>query len=168
MSSYVSTSEAAQILNITARSVRRKVNSLSPNLSKYVRKEGTKILIDIRLVRGNFKTLATEEDRQESPEADEGTGGGPSSGHLEKVIAILEQQLNAKDEQINSLLERNRELNNIIMAKENIALKLEDKVEPLEDVAEPPQTTEQEQPEPTPTPEKQTISLLGGWIKFKI
>jgi hypothetical protein len=91
-----------------------------PHLVRYVRKEGKTILIDIRLIYGNFERLqdappppisgqdAPIEDKTESKEQTD-------------LTAVLIEQLSEKDKQINSLqnhieqlTERNREQNIII------------------------------------------------------
>jgi hypothetical protein len=123
MSATLTTLEAAKLLNTTDRTIRRKLSAMSvqcPHLVRYVRKEGKTILIDIRLIYGNFERLqdappppisgqdAPIEDKTESKEQTD-------------LTAVLIEQLSEKDKQINSLqnhieqlTERNREQNIII------------------------------------------------------
>jgi hypothetical protein len=116
MSATLTTLEAAKLLNTTDRTIRRKLSAMSvqcPHLVRYVRKEGKTILIDIRLVYGNFERLqdappppisgqdAPIEDKTESKEQTD-------------LTAVLIEQLSEKDKQINSLTERLREQNIII------------------------------------------------------
>lgn len=77
-----------------------------PQLSAYVRREQGTILIDIRLVRGNFERIA----EPAQPEAQE-----PKQANSNKdIVKLLTDQLAVKDSQIKELQERNREQNIII------------------------------------------------------
>ncbi len=105
MSEYITTQQAAALLNTTDRTIRRKLAKMSaecPQLSAYVRREQGTILIDIRLVRGNFERI--EDDPQteaQEPKQDNSTTD---------IVKLLTDQLAVKDSQIKELQERNREL----------------------------------------------------------
>lgn len=105
MSEYITTQQAAALLNTTDRTIRRKLAKMSaecPQLSAYVRREQGTILIDIRLVRGNFEQIEDEPQ----PEAQE-----PKQDNFNTdIVKILTDQLIIKDNQIKELQERNREL----------------------------------------------------------
>ena len=105
MSEYITTQQAAALLNTTDRTIRRKLAKMSaecPQLSAYVRREQGTILIDIRLVRGNFERI--EDDPQ--PEAQEPKQDNSTTD----IVKLLTDQLADKDSQIKELQERNREL----------------------------------------------------------
>jgi len=105
MSEYITTQQAAALLNTTDRTIRRKLAKMSaecPQLSAYVRREQGTILIDIRLVRGNFERI--EDDLQ--PEAQEPKQDNSTTD----IVKLLTDQLEVKDSQIKELQERNREL----------------------------------------------------------
>lgn len=123
MSATLTTLEAAKLLNTTDRTIRRKLSAMSvqcPHLVRYVRKEGKTILIDIRLVYGNFERLADAPGQpisnQDAPIEDKAAPKEQAD-----LTAVLIEQLSEKDKQINSLqshieqlTERNREQNIII------------------------------------------------------
>ncbi len=105
MSEYITTQQAAALLNTTDRTIRRKLAKMSaecPQLSAYVRREQGTILIDIRLVRGNFERI--EDDPQ--TEAQE----PKQENSTTDIVNLLTDQLAVKDSQIKELQERNREL----------------------------------------------------------
>lgn len=105
MSEYITTQQAAALLNTTDRTIRRKLAKMSaecPQLSAYVRREQGTILIDIRLVRGNFERMEDEPQ----PEAQE----PKQENSTTDIVKILTDQLAVKDSQIKHLQERNREL----------------------------------------------------------
>jgi hypothetical protein len=109
MSEYITTQQAAALLNTTDRTIRRRLSDMSakrPQLSAYVRREQGTILIDIRLVRGNFERI--EDDPQ--PEAQE----PKQENSTTDIVNLLTGQLAVKDSQIKELQERNREQNIII------------------------------------------------------
>lgn len=117
MSATLTTLEAAKLLNTTDRTIRRKLSAMSvqcPHLVRYVRKEGKTILIDIRLVYGNFERLT---DAPGQPISNQDAAPKEQAD----LTAVLIEQLSEKDKQINSLqshieqlTERNREQNIII------------------------------------------------------
>jgi hypothetical protein len=105
MSEYITTQQAAALLNTTDRTIRRRLSDMSakrPQLSAYVRREQGTILIDIRLVRGNFERI--EDDPQ--TEAQE----PKQENSTTDIVNLLTGQLAVKDSQIKELQERNREL----------------------------------------------------------
>jgi hypothetical protein len=105
MSEYITTQQAAALLNTTDRTIRRKLAKMSagcPQLSAYVRREQGTILIDIRLVRGNFERIEDEPQ----PEAQE----PKQDNYTTDIVKLLTGQLAVKDSQIKELQERNREL----------------------------------------------------------
>ena len=105
MSEYITTQQAAALLNTTDRTIRRKLAKMSaecPQLSAYVRREQGTILIDIRLVRGNFERIEDEPQ----PEAQEPKQDNSTTD----IVKLLTDQLAVKDSQIKELQERNREL----------------------------------------------------------
>ena len=105
MSEYITTQQAAALLNTTDRTIRRKLAKMSaecPQLSAYVRREQGTILIDIRLVRGNFERMEDEPQ----PEAQEPKQDNSTTD----IVKLLTDQLTIKDSQIKELQERNREL----------------------------------------------------------
>jgi len=109
MSEYINTQQAAALLNTTDRTIRRKLAKMSaecPQLSAYVRREQGTILIDIRLVRGNFERIEDEPQ----PEAQEPKQDNSTTD----IVKLLTDQIAVKDSQIKELQERNREQNIII------------------------------------------------------
>jgi hypothetical protein len=109
MSEYITTQKAAALLNTTDRTIRRKLAKMSaecPQLSAYVRREQGTILIDIRLVRGNFERI--EDDPQ--TEAQEPKQEPKQENSTTDIVKLLTDQLAVKDSQIKELQERNREL----------------------------------------------------------
>ena len=105
MSEYITTQQAAAILETTDRTIRRKLAKMSekcPQLSEYVRRQKGNILIDIRLVRGNFERMEDEPQ----PEAQEPKQDNSTTD----IVKLLTDQLTIKDSQIKELQERNREL----------------------------------------------------------
>jgi len=105
MSEYITTQQAAALLNTTDRTIRRRLSDMSakrPQLSAYVRREQGTILIDIRLVRGNFERIEDEPQ----PEAQEPKQDNSTTD----IVKLLTDQLAVKDSQIKELQERNREL----------------------------------------------------------
>jgi hypothetical protein len=109
MSEYITTQQAAALLNTTDRTIRRKLAKMSaecPQLSAYVRREQGTILIDIRLVRGNFERIEDEPQPEAQPEAQEPKQDNSTTD----IVKLLTDQLAVKDSQIKELQERNREL----------------------------------------------------------
>jgi excisionase family DNA binding protein len=95
MSDFITTAEAAKLLGVTARTIRRKVAKLDKITSaKYVRKDGKGILISKSFVLSNF-TQATP-----PPEPIETSRESQNNNNL---VQLLEDQLKAKDEQIKAL-----------------------------------------------------------------
>ena len=132
MSEYITTQQAAALLNTTDRTIRRRLSDMSakrPQLSAYVRREQGTILIDIRLVRGNFERIEDEPQ----PEAQEPKQDNSNTD----IVKILTDQLTIKDSQIKELQERNREQNIIIanMQQERQNLLLSSPIpQPLDDL----------------------------------
>jgi CHASE3 domain sensor protein len=113
MSEYITTQQAAALLNTTDRTIRRRLSEMSakcPQLSAYVRREQGTILIDIRLVRSNFKRIEDEPQ----PEAQEPKQEPKQENSTTDIVKLLTDQLAVKDSQIKELQERNREQNIII------------------------------------------------------
>lgn len=109
MSEYITTQQAAALLNTTDRTIRRKLAKMSaecPQLSAHVRREQGTILIDIRLVRSDFKRVEDEPQ----PKAQEPKQANSTTD----IVQLLTDQLAVKDSQIKELQERNREQNIII------------------------------------------------------
>jgi hypothetical protein len=109
MSEYITTQQAAALLNTTDRTIRRRLSDMSvkcPHLSAYVRREQGTILIDIRLVRSNFKRIEDEPQ----PEAQEPKQEPKQDNSTTDIVNLLTGQLAVKDSQIKELQERNREL----------------------------------------------------------
>ena len=105
MSEYITTQQAAALLNTTDRTIRRKLAKMSaecPQLSAYVRREQGTILINIRLVRGNFERI--EDDPQ--PEAQE----PKQENSTTDIVKLLTDQLAVKDSQIKHLQDQNKAL----------------------------------------------------------
>jgi len=132
MSEYITTQQAAALLNTTDRTIRRRLSEMSakrPKLSAYVRREHGNILIDIRLVRSNFKRIEDEPQ----PEAQE----PKQKNSTTDIVKLLTDQLEVKDSQIKHLQERNREQNIIIanMQQERQNLLLSSTIpQPLDDL----------------------------------
>jgi hypothetical protein len=136
MSEYITTQKAAALLNTTDRTIRRKLAKMSvecPQLSAYVRREQGTILIDIRLVRGNFERIEDEPQ----PEAQEPKQEPKQENSTTDIVKLLTDQLAVKDSQIKELQERNREQNIIIanMQQERQKLLLSSPIpQPLNDL----------------------------------
>ena len=95
MSDYITTAEAAKLINVTARTIRRKVAKLDKRTSaKYVRKDGKGILISKSFVLSNFTQATPPPEPIQAP---------TESRTTNKVVQLLEDQLRAKDEQIKAL-----------------------------------------------------------------
>lgn len=133
MSNYITVAEAAKILGLSQKTIRRRLDTLSNDLSTYVQKDGHRILIDKRLVLGNFKRLEGEDQTTKKTAEKQRKNGNKTSTNDEKttlndktetgekqgiganeLVPIFHQQLNEKDKQIEALTERNRELTIII------------------------------------------------------
>lgn len=133
MSEYITTQQAAALLNTTDRTIRRKLAKMSaecPQLSAYVRREQGTILIDIRLVRSDFKRVEDEPQ----PEAQEPKQDNSTTD----IVKILTDQLAVKDSQIKELQEDNRQKNYIIasMQRERENLSLSSPIpQPLDDLS---------------------------------
>jgi hypothetical protein len=132
MSEYITTQQAAALLNTTDRTIRRRLSDMSvkrPQLSAYVRREHGNILIDIRLVRGNFERIEDEpQPKAQEPKQENSTTD---------IVKLLTDQLEVKDSQIKELQERNREQNIIIanMQQERQNLLLSSPIpQPLDDL----------------------------------
>ena len=95
MSDFITTAEAAKLLGVTARTIRRKVSRLDKRTSaKYVRKDGKGILISKSFVLSNFTQATPPPEPIQAPKESRTTN---------KVVQLLEDQLRAKDEQIKAL-----------------------------------------------------------------
>jgi len=136
MSEYITTQQAAALLNTTDRTIRRRLSDMSvkrPQLSAYVRREHGNILIDIRLVRGNFERIEDEPQ----PKAQEPKQEPKQENSTTDIVKLLTDQLEVKDSQIKELQERNREQNIIIanMQQERQNLLLSSPIpQPLDDL----------------------------------
>jgi transcriptional antiterminator len=90
---YITTREAAELLKVTDRTIRRKLSALSPQMSaKYIKKQGGKILILKSFVLDGLQTEKppkTEKKKTQSP----------------GIVEHLTEQLKIKDTQINKLTE---------------------------------------------------------------
>lgn len=153
MAKYVNIKEAAKLLNVSDRTIRRRLDSLAKSLDKFVKRDKGQILIDVRLVHGNFKQI-------EQPATDVPETKIPSK-ELAKTLQVLNEQLREKDKQIGKLLdqlnessERLKETNytiaNLQKERTELLLLIEPNHQP---------TTEQEPPQP-PTPKKQPSILF--------
>lgn len=118
MSEYITTQQAAILLNTTDRTIRRrlaKMSAVRPQLSAYVRREQGNILIDIRLVRSNFERI--EDDPQ--PEPQEKIKDEPKQEPIkDDIVQFLKEQITIKDKQIKSLQRRNKELNYMLRSEQ--------------------------------------------------
>lgn len=120
MSEYITTQQAAILLNTTDRTIRRRLAKMSaerPQLSAYVRREQGNILIDIRLVRSNFERI--EDDPQ--PEPQEKIKDEPQQEFKDDstdIVQFLKEQITIKDKQIKSLQRRNKELNYMLRVEQ--------------------------------------------------
>jgi len=119
MSEYITTIQAAKLLNTTDRTIRRRLSAMSvncPQLVQYVRKEGKTILIDKRLVLGNFEKL--EPIKPEQPETIKELGAVATPEKIEQMLlhqlAEKDKQIDGLQKHISELTERNREQNIII------------------------------------------------------
>lgn len=109
MSEYITTQQAAALLNTTDRTIRRKLAKMSaecPQLSAYVRREQGTILINIRLVRGNFERMEDEPQ----PEAQEPKQEPKQENSTTDIVKLLTDQLAVKDSQIKHLQDQNKAL----------------------------------------------------------
>jgi len=95
MSDFITTAEAAKLVNVTARTIRRRVAKLDKKTSaKFVRKDGKGILISKSFVLSNFTQATPPPEPIQAPKEGKTT---------DKVVELLESQLKAKDEQIKAL-----------------------------------------------------------------
>jgi len=125
MPDYITTSQAAELLNTTDRTIRRRLSDMSvkcPHLVRYVRKQGKSILIYKNLVLGNFERIVDPEPQETIQEqTTEQTANADFSPN--EFIEFLKEQIKQKDKQIEELQERNREQNIIIQtAQQNLSL----------------------------------------------
>ncbi len=68
MSDFITTTQAAKLLKVTARTIRRKVAKLDKDTSaKYVRKDGKGILISKSFVLSNFKQATPPPEPIQAP-----------------------------------------------------------------------------------------------------
>jgi flagellar biogenesis protein FliO len=124
MSEYITTQQAAELLNTTDRTIRRRLSDMSakcPHLVRYVRKQGKSILIYKNLVLGNFERIEDEPQPKAQEHTTEKTDNADFSPN--EFIEFLKEQIKQKDKQIEELQERNREQNIIIQtAQQNLSL----------------------------------------------
>ena len=118
MSEYITTQQAAALLNTTDRTIRRRLSEMSakcPQLSAYVRREQGTILIDIRLVRSNFKRIEDEPQ----PEAQEPKQEPKQENSTTDIVKLLTDQLEVKDSQIKELQDQNKVLSYLLGVEQN-------------------------------------------------
>jgi hypothetical protein len=118
MSEYITTQQAAALLNTTDRTIRRRLSEMSakrPQLSAYVRREQGTILIDIRIVRSNFKRIEDEPQ----PEAQEPKQEPKQENSTTDIVKLLTDQLEVKDSQIKHLQDQNKALSYLLGVEQN-------------------------------------------------
>jgi hypothetical protein len=118
MSEYITTQQAAALLNTTDRTIRRKLAKMSaecPQLSAYVRREQGTILINIRLVRGNFERIEDEPQ----PDAQETKQEPKQENSTTDIVKLLTDQLEVKDSQIKELQDQNKVLSYLLGVEQN-------------------------------------------------
>jgi CHASE3 domain sensor protein len=84
-------------------------------LSAYVRREQGTILIDIRLVRSNFKRIEDEPQ----PEAQEPKQEPKQENSTTDIVKLLTDQLEVKDSQIKELQDQNKVLSYLLGVEQN-------------------------------------------------
>jgi len=110
---YLTTKEAAERLGITDRSVRRRVCSLRPALKEYTLRQGNSILIDSRLVEGDFKAIKEVYNLENT-----NTSTSIKTEDLktkDKQIDALHNQISQLNSHINKLIELMGQNNKIVI-----------------------------------------------------
>jgi hypothetical protein len=169
MSDYMSVSQAAEKLGVTPRTIRRKIQKLPDDMSAYVRKEGKKYLIDVRLIKSDFKRFdyqelklsdgmsdaisieeqhQTIEREQSSIERDKVQEQQEPKQEQEQpnMIEYLNNQLDQKDKQIAGLLTQNLKLTDTVNAQNQLISDMQQERKVLLSPIEKNQPTEVEPP----------------------
>ena len=162
MSDYLSVSQAAEKLGVTPRTIRRKIQKLPDDMSAYVRKEGKKYLIDVRLIKSDFKRFDYQElklsdgmsDAISIEEQHQTIEREQSSIERDKVqeqeqqnmIEYLNNQLDKKDKQIAGLLTQNLKLTDTVNSQNKLISDMQQERKVLLSPIEKNQPTEVEPP----------------------
>lgn len=161
MSKYLSISEAASILGVSSKTIRRRLDKLSKSLSKYVKRDGHKITIDERLVRSNFSGVDVA-----SNDIDQDNANSTLLRLLEEELKAKEEQLKAKDKQLEA---KQRTIDNltIIIAKyQDQDLRIEQPIDDNkpQDIEVEEVMEEEQKPKEEIEQSKKRKTRLGRWL----
>ena len=164
MSKYLTIAETSLKLGVSTKTVRRKIKHLPSELSKYVQRDGQKILIHVQLIEGNFKQVIesqaqkvdkihmskldnAEEQHQtiepNEPQQEPSTERGNAQPN---VIEYLNNQLDQKDKQIAGLLTQNLKLTETVNAQNTLISNMQEERKVLLSPIESNQPTEPKTP----------------------
>lgn len=112
---YVTIKKAVRLTNVSESTIRRLI--AKSKRTKQVKKVGSQWLVSTELLSANYKLVKPKKSEvKNSPTPDNET--------LDLIVGetftILKEQIKSKDTQINSLLERNRELNILLRESQNL------------------------------------------------
>lgn len=144
MSDYLSVSQAAEKLGVTPRTIRRRIQTLSVELSAYVRKVDRMYFIDARLVENDFLSVGNQ-GAKGADAASVGVSDAKSQEETIKepkqeqthMIEYLNNQLDQKDKQIAGLLTQNLKLTDTVNSQNQLISKMQEERKVLLSPIEP-------------------------------
>ena len=169
MSKYLTIAETALKLGVSTKTIRRKIKHLPSELSKYVQRDGQKILIHVQLIESNFKEViesqAKEMDNihvskldnaeeqhktieQNEPQQEQFIERDNVQEQQEQpnMIEYLNNQLDQKDKQIAGLLTQNLKLTDTVNSQNQLISDMQEERKVLLSPIDPNQPTEVEPP----------------------
>ena len=165
MSKYLTIAETALKLGVSTKTIRRKIKHLPSELSKYVQRDGQKILIHVQLIEGNFKQVIESQEQKvdkihvskldNAEEQHQTIEREQSSIERDKVqeqqeqpnmIEYLNNQLDQKDKQIAGLLTQNLKLTDTVNSQNQLISDMQEERKVLLSPIDPNQPTEVEPP----------------------
>ncbi|MCH2046575.1 MAG: hypothetical protein MK212_20835, partial [Saprospiraceae bacterium] len=149
---------------VSTKTIRRKIKHLPSELSKYVQRDGQKILIHVQLIEGNFKQVIESQEQKvdkihvskldNAEEQHQTIEREQSSIERDKVqeqqeqpnmIEYLNNQLDQKDKQIAGLLTQNLKLTDTVNSQNKLISNMQQErkvllspIEPNQPTTEPP------------------------------
>ena len=155
MSDYLSVSQAAEKLGVTPRTIRRRIQTLSVELSAYVREVDRMYFIDARLVENDFLSIGNQgakgadtvsDDVSDAKSQEETIQEPKQEQEQPNMIEYLNNQLDKKDKQIAGLLTQNLKLTDTVNAQNQLISDMQQERKVLLSPIEKNQPTEVEPP----------------------